>query len=148
MQSGKISRCLWGNTEYKMNKQSSNVSNRGNSLGTALILRSVMWLIARIIVKMFKCIQFNSHFIFSLPFLEFVGNNMWNCISCNQCQQWTRLCVVITSLYSALCLYSAIVCRFFGNCMFYHFVSVCVSMPDGAWLTPAHLKLLALTEDF
>lgn len=60
MQSGNIPGCHWGCTEYKMNIQSSNISNRGHSLDTALILRSVRQLTARSIVKMLKFIELSS----------------------------------------------------------------------------------------
>lgn len=51
MQSGNILGYHWGCAEYKMNKRSSNISNRGHSLDTALILRSVTQLTPRIRIK-------------------------------------------------------------------------------------------------
>ncbi len=44
-------------TEHKMNKKSSNISNRGHPLNTALILMPLMQLTARITIRMLQFMQ-------------------------------------------------------------------------------------------
>lgn len=51
-----------------------------------------MQLSARAIVKILQFVPI------VLPLREFLGNTKWKCISCNQWEESTRPCVIITKL--------------------------------------------------